>query len=118
MIINKFPGTHITAELLNPKHSNFCEVFYESPLLQPEVVMATVTRVLLIQVRFSKWHKKAWLELFTRVCNRVLFVGIASELHSRYTCITSIPFENNYYDLMGDEVKSIKQDFSTIKSLL
>ncbi|WP_339608003.1 hypothetical protein [uncultured Roseivirga sp.] len=42
MIINKFPGTHITAELLNPKHSNFCEVFYESPPLQPEVVMATV----------------------------------------------------------------------------
>ncbi|KOF04343.1 hypothetical protein OB69_02170 [Roseivirga seohaensis subsp. aquiponti] len=42
MIINKFPGTHITAELLNPKHSNFCEVFYENPPLQPEVVMGSV----------------------------------------------------------------------------
>ena len=47
-----------------------------------------------------------------------IYHGIASELHSRDTSITSIQFENNYYEVMENEVKGEKQDFSAIKGLL
>lgn len=42
MIVNKFPGTQVTAELLNPRHSDFCAVFYESAPIETNVVMGSV----------------------------------------------------------------------------
>lgn len=47
-----------------------------------------------------------------------IYHGIASELHSRDTSITAIQFENNYYDVMENEVQSKKQDFSAINALI
>lgn len=42
MAFNKFPGTQVTAELLNPSHSRFCEIFYETAPDNDEIVMGSV----------------------------------------------------------------------------
>ena len=42
MIVNKFPGTKVTAELLNPRHSDFCPVFYETAPVEPNLMMGSV----------------------------------------------------------------------------
>lgn len=42
MIVNKFPGTNITAELLNPRHSDFCPVFYETAPIETNLTMGSV----------------------------------------------------------------------------
>ena len=47
-----------------------------------------------------------------------IYHGIANELHSQDTRITNIQFENNYYDVVENEIKSEKQDFSAIISLM
>jgi hypothetical protein len=40
MVINKFPGTQVTAEQLNPRISQYCDIFYQKET--QGVVMATV----------------------------------------------------------------------------
>ncbi|MFT6827654.1 MAG: hypothetical protein ACI9Z3_000351 [Roseivirga sp.] len=47
-----------------------------------------------------------------------IYQGIASELHSKETSITTVQFENNYYDVMENEIKSKKQDFSIVPALM
>jgi tRNA threonylcarbamoyladenosine modification (KEOPS) complex Pcc1 subunit len=47
-----------------------------------------------------------------------IYQGIVNELHSKETSISSIQFENNYYDVMENEIKSKKQDFSIVSSLI
>ncbi len=42
MALNKFPGTEVTAELLNPQRSQFCEIFYESNPEDDSIVMGSV----------------------------------------------------------------------------
>uniref|UniRef100_UPI00404713B1 hypothetical protein n=1 Tax=Roseivirga sp. TaxID=1964215 RepID=UPI00404713B1 len=47
-----------------------------------------------------------------------IYQGIANELHSKETSITTIQFENNYYDVMENEIKSKKQDFGIVPALM
>ncbi len=42
MVLNKFPGTQVSAELLNPERSQFCEIFYEKDPFSPDTVMGSV----------------------------------------------------------------------------
>lgn len=42
MIVNKLPETKVAAKLLNPRHSDFHPVFYETPPADRNLVMATV----------------------------------------------------------------------------
>lgn len=39
---NKFPGTQVTAELLNPTHSRFCDIFYEEDPEDDSIAMGSV----------------------------------------------------------------------------
>ncbi|MFT6054257.1 MAG: hypothetical protein ACJAS3_002238 [Roseivirga sp.] len=47
-----------------------------------------------------------------------IYQGIVNELHSKETSITTIQFENNYYDVMENEIKSKKQDFDIVPTLM
>lgn len=42
MALSKFPGTQVTAELLNPQHSRVCEIFYESQPANGATMMGSV----------------------------------------------------------------------------
>lgn len=42
MTLNKFPGTQVSAELLNPEHARVCEIFYETA---PEDINTTMGSV-------------------------------------------------------------------------
>ena len=42
MATNRFPGTQVTAELLNPTHSRFCDIFYEAQPADEGIRMGSV----------------------------------------------------------------------------
>jgi len=39
---NRFPGTQVTAELLNPRHARYCDIFYEETPPDASVIMGSV----------------------------------------------------------------------------
>ena len=42
MATNRFPGTQVTAELLNPTHSKYCDIFYETEPEAEGIIMGSV----------------------------------------------------------------------------
>lgn len=42
MVINKFPGTQVSAELINPRISQYCDIFFESNDGTNDLVMGSV----------------------------------------------------------------------------